>query len=179
MSALAPVEVFDRVGRGGYRVKARALAAALSLLITGACDGGGDSDDASRERSATSTTASAEQAMLRQFDNVQKRQWARHWEELHPAQQAFVAKDQFIRCSDQLSLSIESVNVVRSFEDRVTVPGTTLQADSVAIAAQVKVRIGQLATDFERTFHEFEVDGEWRWAITDPEPYKAGRCPLG
>lgn len=173
--------------RPGVRSWSRVAAIVVLLVVTAACGGnGGESDGSSTggATSAPSTTVSpqerrraAEDAMKRQFDQVDRGQWGRQWEELHPAQQAFVPKDAFVQCSQKGGLSIESLSILETFEERVAIPGTTVQADSVAITAQVKARIGQLKDDFKQTFHEFEVNGQWRWTISDPEPYKAGRCP--
>jgi hypothetical protein len=163
-----------------------AVLVALCLSLTAACGGGnGGNDDASTGGTTTSSTApgedrrrAAQDALRRQFDHIDKGQWGLQWEELHPAQQAIVPKDQFIRCSQQRGgFRIESLDVLESVEERVTIPGTSVQADSVAITVQVKASMGGTKEDFKRTSHEFEVGGQWRWMISDPEPYKAGRCP--
>src|SRR5688572_31639791 len=53
----------------------------------------------------------------------------------------------------------------------------SLETDSVAITAEITVRIGRLDDTSTETFHEFYVDGSWRWVARDVEAYKQGLCP--
>jgi hypothetical protein len=143
-----------------------AVAVAIAISACGGGGGGGDSN-------------SAEAAVRRQFDFVDKGQWGRQWEELHPAQQAFVPRERFVECADERlsGMDIVSVKVLETFEEESLIPGTDMSVPSTALTVEVEFKQGLLHNKDTDTVHVFLVDGEWRWVTSDADAYKRGECP--
>ena len=92
---------------------------------------------------------------------------------LHPAQQALVSKDDFTECSAmQGAVDLEVVSIKDEYEETRTLPGTDLQVETVALT--VELRSG-MQTD-TTTMHLMNVDGEWRWAVSDPAGFDPETC---
>jgi hypothetical protein len=128
---------------------------------------------------STAPLESAEAAFRRLLDYASKGQYGRQWDDLHPAQQAFVNRDLFVRCySEKLGgLDVTRINVVDTFQEEQSVPGTDVRQVTTGISAEVTYRRdGQESTSTD-TYHEYLVDGRWRWALSDPDAYKRGECP--
>jgi hypothetical protein len=122
---------------------------------------------------------SAEAAFRRLLDYASKGQYGRQWDDLHPAQQAFVNRDLFVRCYGEKlgGLDVIRINVVDTFQEEQSVPGTDVRQLTTGISAEVTYRRdGQESTSTD-TYHEYLVDGRWRWALGDPDAYKRGECP--
>lgn len=125
---------------------------------------------------------SAQAALGRLFDQLTKAQFAAAWDDLHPAQQAFIPRDLYVRCTQQRSGDTHIVGARQAgvYSVRTGVPGTTLRAQpSTAITARVTYRQGtQPPQTRTATFYEFLVSGRWRWIATgDVDAYKRGACP--
>ena len=122
----------------------------------------------------------AESAVLRQFDYVDKGQWGKEWEELHPAQQAIVTKSAFVACNSEVNPDLD-VEVLESYEESIAMPEIGI-ADTVAVTVRIKGNVGVfgLPSETTDTFHEILVDGEWRWVLQQQstlDAYAAGICP--
>lgn len=139
----------------------RLSAVAVLAVLVAACGGG---DDAGGHSDAVA-------AFERQFDLLSDGQFGRQWDELHPAQQELVARDDYVACmTDQAAgLDITSVDVEETFTESITVPGTAVEADSVAITARVVAKVAGVEDETTDTYHEVEVDGGWRWVTDDPD----------
>jgi len=137
------------------------------LALTGAC-GGGSSDDGSPGN-----------AVRRQFGYIDKGQWGREWDELHPQHQAIVSRSDFVNCNADNNLDID-VEIVDTYEETIDVPelGVT---DTTAVTVDITGNIGffGLPDESTDTFHEINVDGEWRWVLSQDnlDSYSAGDCP--
>jgi hypothetical protein len=126
----------------------------------------------------TSTTAprndtAAVAAMMQLFDQLDQQQYGQAWESLHPAQQALIPQQIYTTCTAKLAASAtaSNVSVVATHHEQVAVPGTKVTAEAVTITVKSNAQVvsgEQPATD---TFHEFYVDGSWRWTVIDPTVY--------
>ena len=163
---------------------------AVALIACG--DGGSDTNDAARQArapKAPATTLSREarhraaiEATRRVFDHADKGQWGPSWDLLHPAQQAFVPKDLFVRCRSEAAsgINIDEVRILETYDEHIPIPGTTTQTESVAVTVQLTATIGALGKQTDKeTVHAIEVNGVWRWTVTDAHAtaFKVGKCP--
>jgi hypothetical protein len=132
------------------------IAAVVGALLAG-CGDDGD---------AAAGSDPPEAAIVRQLGYLSDAQYGRLYDELHPAQQALLSRDEFIQCySDEVpALTIEDIDIGESFEESLTLPGTDQRVDTVALTTEFSAGGSQDTT----TFHEIEVDGEWRWMLQDP-----------
>ena len=122
----------------------------------------------------------AESAILRQFDYVNKGQFGRQWDELHPAHQAIVTKSAFVTCNDDTNFDF-NVEIVESYEEFVAVAELG-EVDTAAVTVNIEGNIGAFGLPGETTdtFHEIlGDDGEWKWVTTQDtlDAYAAGNCP--
>lgn len=82
-----------------------------------------------------------------------------------------------MRCVDsEGGFSIERVKVEETYEETIRIPGTTVDAASTAITAEVTMKRGIQTATFTDTFHEFLVDGAWRFTASAGDAMKDGRC---
>jgi hypothetical protein len=164
----------------------RLLVVALLLLTMVSCSGGNDDSESSADRPSArpTTTAGADpddarEAFLQQLQYLSDGQYGRAWEAIHPAQQAFVPRDLYIRCAeDRLAgLEVLDADVKEVFTEKHAVEGTELEVDSVAITVALKFRASGVETEDTETFHIYFVDGTWRISVTGADSYKQGECP--
>lgn len=140
-------------------------AAAASALLAGAACGGGD-DGPGRE--------TASDAIVRQLKLLSDGDAGALWDELHPAQQAIVPRDLYIRCADEQSIELSDIKALRErAEPSLAIAGTNLTVPATAVTVEFTFA----GTKQTETFHEVDVDGRWRWVLSDPEPYVRGECP--
>lgn len=145
---------------------------AIGALL-GAC-GGGDS----KSLATPKTGESAGDAVTRQLNLLSNKQFGPEWDELHPAQQALIPRDAYIQCGAKGNLpAISDVSVTTTYNEAVTIPGTQQKADSTAVTVKLTARLGAQTQQLTQTFHEFVVDGHWRWTVADPSLYANGKCP--
>ncbi|MCA1707941.1 MAG: hypothetical protein LC808_33565, partial [Actinobacteria bacterium] len=119
----------------------RCLFLALIVVLV-ACDG-------SSEKS-TPSTESPETALRRQIGYLSDGQYGRAYTEIHPAQQALFSADQYEACASKTAgaIDVESVTVKETFDEEITIPGTSERVQSTALTAEVKVKgIDQSQTD--------------------------------
>lgn len=158
------------------------IAITAGVLFFAAC--GGDDGKGSGSSTDGATTGSAApkeragDAVKRQLGQVDKGQFGPEWDELHPAQQALVPRDLYIQCAHQAGLpQIDKIKVTDTYDEEVIIPGTGLKAPSTAVSVTYTLHQGAQSLDSKATFHEFAVNGKWRWMLSDIESYKAGKCP--
>jgi hypothetical protein len=141
----------------------------IALMLIGAvfaaCGGASASDD------------SAEAAFRRQLDYLEKGQYSRAYAELHPSQQAFIPETLYIECAGEMDIEIEGVKIVDTYTETTSIPGTDETAESTALTAEITLRLGLLENTSTSTYHEYLVDGEWRFAVSDGDASREGRCP--
>lgn len=159
------------------------IAAAALILALAGCGGGDDSVATSTTAEApTQSTTTAKPAdspekgvaaLKHQFDLISKGQWGRNWDELHPAQQAFIPRERYVECLADESFELTDITVLETFEEPMSIDGTDLRVDSLAITVRITAN-GRTETD---TFHEVFVDGRWAWVSSDAEMFRDGECP--
>lgn len=107
------------------------------------------------------------------------------WRTLHPSQQQVATRYAYVRC-EQLSPipgRLDSIRLVRSKPERITVAGIEGPVDSEA--ATFRVKISEPALNDEvvvpMTAHAVAVDGQWRWILTPKrfELYRSKSCLNG
>ncbi len=122
------------------------------------------------------------EAMLQLTDYVFDGQPGRYWEHLHPAHQEIAARDDFIVCNwiapraegePRLSDAV-SLRVIEVSDELIAAPRIgTVETKTVTIEVSLN--------EFERenTFNLVDVDGVWRWLMTDGnlDAFNAGECP--
>lgn len=137
----------------------------------------GDDDDSDGDPGLNGPPESATEQLL---DMIDKQQWGREWDNLHPEQQKFVSRDKFVSCAkDDDSPSIDSVEVLDVDDDEMQIPGTGIRAASKAVTVHLTLRqtLRQDEGETWDTIHLFEVDGRWRWVLSNIESFKLGNCP--
>lgn len=93
--------------------------------------------------------------------------WGPAWDMLHPAQQALIPRDTFIeRMSSEIGALPAGVNVevVGTYREPITIPGTALSASSTAVTTELSD--GGQSTSRRITTHAVQVGGAWRWVMS-------------
>lgn len=125
-------------------------------------------------------TEDVDDAVRRLFDQLDKGQYGRQWDELHPLQQAFITRDRFQDCQRRNigGIGVKVDRIIDRFEDTSTVPGTETSAPNTAVTLQITATPGGQKQTQKSTIHMFLVDGQWRHSVNGEvaEAYKAGRC---
>jgi hypothetical protein len=104
-------------------------------------------------------------ALRRQFDLQSSGQYALLWDELHPAQQALVSRENYVLCAQKGSSVAEEIDSVKdTYDEEILIPGTTLTVPSRAI----KVTLDFGGQKDPTTYHEVNADGTWRWVLASP-----------
>ena len=105
------------------------------------------------------------------------------WERLHPAQQRVATRIAYVRCEQLTPIPghLDWIRLVRTKDERITVPGDTGVVDSKAITLRLKLSEPVLKESVivTKTVHAVGVDGRWRWILT-PERfgiYRSKSCP--
>jgi hypothetical protein len=163
------------VSRGAASV---AALAALAVLV--GCGGGSGDDDTD----AVGPDQSASEFLVEHVERSLKGQFARVWENLHPAHQDVVSKSQFNRCqSEQFEEEVGAlptdtkVEAVEEYDESVEPPGGLGTLDTKAVTLRISSESAEeAATD---TSHAVMVDGNWKWFLdhADFEAYSNGDCP--
>lgn len=147
-----------------YAAAMRRCVLVAVVLLGAACSSGGAKPAASASTATTVTEAGAEAALRLQVQQLSDGQFGLMYDTLHPAQQAVLSKDRFVACYRKIAPAgtITDVKVKTHYSESVLIPGTSQHADSTAITTSFKVGGGTAST---ATFHEFNVDGTWRWTF--------------
>lgn len=165
----------------------------MGLLVLAGCAGDDESPAAGTSTStagdvaATGPTTSkpldqkaAGEFIKQMIEYSSDGQHGRRWDELHPALQAVIPKTLYVKCQTESDPGVEvtKVTVKETYLESTDIPGTTLtNVPSVAVTLELTARIGEREETDTQTAHAFFVDGRWRHAVRDPEPYKSGQCP--
>jgi hypothetical protein len=111
----------------------------------------------------------------RRYEQLAKAQYAEAWQSLHPAQQAVVSQDAFVKCGQQTTPDPNTKVTVKSERDeQLDVPQV---GPSNVHSVTLTLRFGdQLRTPTDNLIN---VDGKWRWTMTQQavDAFKAGNCP--
>jgi hypothetical protein len=148
------------------------ILAALLIAAVAACGGdssGGGSDDAE-------LPSDPGVAMLQLHEYVRNGQWARKWASLHAAHQEIATRGDFISCGGVTSAF--SSRVIEVFDETIDVPRIG-EVETKAVTIEVSVKNGGDEQSQRNTAHLIDVDGAWRWMLTDNQldAYGAGDCP--
>jgi hypothetical protein len=113
------------------------------------------------------------------------RQYAKLWGKLHPAQQAFVSRDEFIDCERQkdealgVALKLVAFKVLRTLQEKIRIPGTQRTAQSTDVRYRYTMRsANDTVGPITDSSHAVRVNGRWTWLVTpkDASAYKVGKC---
>ncbi len=109
--------------------------------------------------------------------------YASVWPKLHPAQQRVVPQGEYVRCEELTPIPgrLDWIRLVKSADERITVPGDDGVVDSKAVTFRLKltsVAVGSSVV-VTQTVHAVAVGGEWRWILTAKRfaSYRAKTCP--
>lgn len=144
----------------------RCLAVAVALASVGCSQSNQDAQGGD----------SPEAALKRQIAFISDGQYRRAYGELHPVQQALFTPEQYEACVSKAAgaIDVESVKIKETFEETLTIPGTSQSVQAVAITAEVKVKgIAEVQTD---TYHEIRVGDSWRFTASAAPDIVAGTC---
>ena len=165
-------------------LRTAAFAGIVMALIFTACGGGQDAvleptqdqsaalatstsdHSASSEPNGSGQASSAEDAVRRQFDYMDRGQWGRRWDEMHPAQQDLITRELFVKCSP-VGLETKINRVIETYEDDVLITGTDLTIRATAVTVEFEFTQGIIADSDVDTFFVTVVDGSWRWIATE------------
>ncbi len=138
--------------------------AACAALAAG-CGGGGGSG-------GTESASSFVERVTLEFSRGQA---GRLWDDLHPAEQAVVARSRFISCESNEGFGLHKIKVLDSYEETIDVAGTPTRSTAVS------VRVTSDDGITTATLHAVLVGGKWRWVLqpADFTAYERGGCPSG
>lgn len=136
---------------------------ALSLTVAFVACGGSSAKPKSGEGAAD--------AAKRQLRFLGAGDFGKHWDELHPGQQANVPRAQYINCAQGLARSTGSIDIIETHDEAIAIDGVPEQ---MATAIRLKTG-GGTAT----TAREVRVDDRWRWTLSSGAyaAFKGGGCP--
>lgn len=135
-------------------------AVTLALFLT-ACGGGSDKQSAS-------------DFAVQELTQAAKGQNGKRWEDLHPALQQVISKDKFIECNQSVSFPATNIKATDEYDEPTNAPGVG-QVNSKAVT--VSYKLGETTDSI--TIHVAQVDGAWKWFVTQDsfDAYSKGECP--
>jgi hypothetical protein len=94
-------------------------------------------------------------------------QFGRHYDRLHPAQQAIISRDDYIDCANRVrigkpQLGRVEIEVTDTYSDTVRVPGTDQRADATALVVNMR------AEDQQETMTMYLALVDSAWRLIDP-----------
>jgi hypothetical protein len=113
------------------------------------------------------------------------RQYAKLWGKLHPAQQVFVSRREFIDCEKRkdealgVALKLVAFKVLGTVREKVRIPGTQQTVQSTDVRYRYTMRsVDETIGPITDSSHAVRVNGRWTWLVTakDAIAYKAGGC---
>lgn len=160
-----------------------AVTAALLCALAVACSRGGDAAataDAGAIGQATENVAPSDDATagteaVELLESYGRAEWPAIYERMHPAQQAVVTEDQYVRCGHDATLAsslavVDSIEVLAAEHGEAEVAGT----DEVVPAVQVSLGLDDSPTPAEVTM--VYVEGSWRWTAGDVDVREMLSC---
>lgn len=146
------------------RFVAGALIVAATALAVG-CGGSGGGGAPRKE--------SAADFIRRVTVEFSRGQSGRLWDELHPADQAIVARARFVQCQHNDGFHLKTFKVLETYDEPTDVDGAA--ESSTAVSVRVTSDDGETTA----TMHAVSVGGKWRWILqpADAAAYRKGVCP--
>jgi len=113
-------------------------------------------------------------ALERTVQQLVDGQSARAYERIHPEQRKLFTKDQYRKCTEDLSsINKAEVDLKEAYlEENTIIPGTDIVMDSLALTVEMNFD----GDEDTNTFHEFKLDGEWYFTVAYPDEMKSGTC---
>lgn len=111
-------------------------------------------------------------------------QFARSWDELHPAHQQVVSRERYAQCRSErferaaAPTELEAFEVLEVADDEVEIAGIPEQS-SKAVTAQIAIGVNGRSRSGVETLHAIRVDERWTWVFpaTVYRAYAAGSSP--
>jgi hypothetical protein len=111
-------------------------------------------------------------------------EFARSWDELHPAHQEVVTRERYAECRAELFERSSPATELRSFEvldvtDDVAPIAGVAESSSKAVTAEITIGVnGDSGTALD-TLHAVSVDGRWAWVFPEGvyRAYASGSTP--
>jgi hypothetical protein len=111
-------------------------------------------------------------------------EFARSWDELHPAHQQVVTRERYAECRAELFRRSSPATELRSFEvlgvteDGAPIAGIA-EPSSKAVTAEITIGINGDSRTALDTLHAVHVDGRWAWVFPEGvyEAYASGSRP--
>ena len=132
-------------------------------------------------KGGTATSGPAADAVKTFINYLSKGQYGPAWDLLHPAQQAIVPRDLYVRCAQAAfqgaAAEVKVIKVLEVHPERIAIPGTNTEVASTAVQLRVELAAGGHSQESTETFQAIQVGGAYRLTLADPEPYKNGQCP--
>ena len=90
------------------------------------------------------------------------------WDLLVPQQQALIPRTKFLTCGEMsVALTDVSVSIVGDpYEEETTIPGVVGTVPSTAVTVRLTANIRGKETTENLTVHVVDVNGEWRWILS-------------
>ena len=150
----------------------------VAVLAIAACSSGDDDSGPGTDAGAETGSAAAEiaeessdqdaagRAAVDLMESYGRGEWGPIYDRLHPAQQALVSQDQYLRCGRDEALA-EGLAVVDSIEVAGTEAGSASIAgtDLTVPAVQVSLQLDSSPTPADVTM--IYAEGSWRWTAGD------------
>jgi hypothetical protein len=111
-------------------------------------------------------------AFERYVDALNKRQWGRIYKRLYPGQQSQISSSAFLACMDvsgRAGITIEIDEILETYAEKVTIPGTADTVKTVALTVKTTARSGSASQQATDTVHQVYADGRWRIALTQSD----------
>jgi hypothetical protein len=154
----------------------RLLLVLLSVLVLLAGCSGGSGESAGSVASAEGPDDMLKRVLTRHF----KGQYRLAYDDLHPAHQALVTRDNYAYCLSRVltTADLRSVTTLK-----ITDAPLTRDAIPEKQAKEVTLRVtagsGNMRDSAAQSFRAVRTDGRWAWILpaSDIGAYRAGRCP--
>jgi len=111
-------------------------------------------------------------------------EFARSWDELHPAHQEVVTRERYAECRAELLQRSGPSTELRSFEVLDVTDGTAPIAgvpepSSKAVTAEITIGVNGDSRTALDTLHAVRVDGRWAWVFPEGvyQAYASGSSP--
>jgi hypothetical protein len=193
MSGDNPLRAMDAMRLSkGMKWLGMAAACGLTTLALASCGGGADEgaaptetqgDVATEATTATTTSGetttkpteeSVEEFVLRVNDYLNKGQWGRAYEELHPAQRDFMSSGELANCMDDYSGASApdaETKVTEVYDEPWQIPGTKVTEDSKAVTVKIFLTYSEEGEEIESelgtfTQHAFMMEDGWVWIVS-------------
>lgn len=156
---------------GNMMTRVAAVVVVLAgLALTGCGDDSNNGDEAGR----------AGEALEQFLERTATGQHGQNYDVLHPAHQDLFDRDHYIDCADEMntaSVNLDGFTVTNETEEQVTLPGTDVEVDAVAVTFEAELGTPAGTQSISDTARVIDVDGEWRFAANEAETFAAGECP--